>query len=251
MRRTSNNADGVSHSTPLSVRGNIGDMREHLKHLGPSNLASRPKNTRYQTVKIKPGNMLSASDAVGENRASEPVLIEEPYTDEPAALEAEGAGLVSAGKGASDGVEALRQGYGTMDNHSPILRSPDKQLISFDDQLPAEDSVPQAGVERCNSDDTLGEMRSRDSSPARKQRIGARSGSITENVVDVGGVRKVILETTSSSDDAGRSSLVVQNTSSTGSSASGAKEQGEGSKGEGAKKGNKRRRNRKKKSANW
>src|ERR1700753_3385446 len=31
------------------------DLRQHLRHLGPSNLASKPKQTRINTVKIKPG----------------------------------------------------------------------------------------------------------------------------------------------------------------------------------------------------
>lgn len=257
MRRTSNNADGVSRNPPLSIRGNIGDMREHLKHLGPSNLASRPKNTRYQNVKIKPGNLTSSLGTNAENKAMEPVLTEEPYTDEPtvidepAAMGGEGAGLLTRGKGASDGVEAFRQGYGTINNQSSALLSPDKQLISFDGELPAEDSELRTGLGRSDSDDTLGELRSRDSSPTVKQRICARSGGITENIVDVGGIRKVILETTSSGDDddVGKSSSGDQNTSSGGTSASGAQGQGGGSsKGDGGKQVNKKRRNRKKKS---
>src|SRR5450432_3761310 len=43
MRRSLGPQDG-SPITPITVRGNANDMREHLKHLGPSNLASRPKS---------------------------------------------------------------------------------------------------------------------------------------------------------------------------------------------------------------
>ena len=38
----------------VSVKANFEDMREHLKHLGPSNPASNPKSTRVSAVKIKP-----------------------------------------------------------------------------------------------------------------------------------------------------------------------------------------------------
>ncbi|KFY63141.1 hypothetical protein V497_02107, partial [Pseudogymnoascus sp. VKM F-4516 (FW-969)] len=58
IRRSSAAADGGS----VTVRGNATDMREHLKHLGPSNVASRPKTTRYNTVKIKPGVVKDAKD---------------------------------------------------------------------------------------------------------------------------------------------------------------------------------------------
>jgi hypothetical protein len=38
----------------LSVMRNAEDLRPHLKHLGPSNVASNPKSTRINAVKIKP-----------------------------------------------------------------------------------------------------------------------------------------------------------------------------------------------------
>lgn len=209
LRRSSSAADGRA-TTPVPVRGNTMDMREHLKHLGPSNLASRPKSTRYNAVKIKPGHTTMPSDS----NARPPSVVEEPYRDIPASGGGEGAGLLrSAGREASDGVQAVQQGYGSMDrtsnfsktleaNKAAAHETPDSPLGQSDRNIsPLRPSVrrgPSSNSQR--SSDTLGSLRSRSDSPPRKRGI-ARSGSITENIVDTGGVRKVVLETTSSSDD--------------------------------------------------
>lgn len=59
MRRKSSNASDATRGTLLAqhekVRSGAGDMREHLKHLGPSNAASKPRATKFASVKIKPG----------------------------------------------------------------------------------------------------------------------------------------------------------------------------------------------------
>ena len=62
------------------------------------------------------------------------------------------------------------------------------------------DGVPQP-LSRTGSVSTVGSLQSVDSNTAGKKRLAARSGSITEQVVEVGGVRKIVLETTSSSDE--------------------------------------------------
>merc|ERR1711939_605664 len=78
LRRASSGMDGNT----IAVRGNMNDMREHLKHLGPSNLASRPKSTRYNTVKIK-----SALGPRSESRTDSSIVQEassgERYLDNP------------------------------------------------------------------------------------------------------------------------------------------------------------------------
>ncbi len=53
-RRTSSIANVSDREGGSRPRQMNPEMREHLKHLGPSNLASRPRTTRYNTVKIKP-----------------------------------------------------------------------------------------------------------------------------------------------------------------------------------------------------
>lgn len=106
MRRSSSGADGRTN-----LRATTAEMREHLKHLGPSNLASRPKTTRFNTVKIKPATAKSPAPLGARNDS----MSMEAYTDNPAVRGGEGEGLLkSAGRDASDGVLALQQGYGTI-----------------------------------------------------------------------------------------------------------------------------------------
>jgi len=212
LRRASTGNDGKT----IQVRGNANDMREHLKHLGPSNLASRPKTTRYQTVKIKPGLGLLKADSRGTTNG----VIDEPYTDLPAPGGGEGEGLLkSAGKEASDGVHALQQGYGSMDApssrngpkpepldleepiHDPSMSFRNRSRTALSRNMPG--STIFDGHRSQTSSDTLGSLKSDSSSPTysiRKKRT-ARSGSITENIIEAGGVRKVVLETNSSGDD--------------------------------------------------
>lgn len=213
MRRSSGGADGM----PIAVRGTVDDMREHLKHLGPSNLASRPKTTRYSTVKIKSGHPVPPrSDSRTESTMLHDAIIEEPYRDDPAPQGGEGEGLLkSAGKDASDGVQALQQGYGSFSQKNPD--SPGrftKNEIYVDGEARGSNlSVNQTRKSQSpenrplsrhdsnnsgRSSDTLGSL---NGSSSRKKRGNARSGSITENIVEAGGIRKVVLETNSSSDD--------------------------------------------------
>ncbi|CZS96844.1 related to MAM3 Protein required for normal mitochondrial morphology [Rhynchosporium graminicola] len=206
LRRSSSGMDGNT----IAVRGNMNDMREHLKHLGPSNLASRPKSTRYNTVKIKSALGVRSDSRTGSSIVHEPVH-EEHYLDHPspAPQGGEGEGLLNnAGKEASDGVHALQQGYGSFksnspsrpfgkqydgknDENEPLIRpqsrpdSPDKPVTRLD----SHDSQ--------KSSDTLTSLRSTGS--LQKIKGTTRSGSITENIIEAGGIRKVILETTSSS----------------------------------------------------
>lgn len=200
LRRSSATPDG----SVQTVRGNAIDMREHLKHLGPSNLASRPKSTRYNTVKIKPG---LTRNSESDGAILQPVISEEPYRDNPAPQGGEGEGLLkSAGKDASDGVQAVQQGYGTTNPRSS--QSPGKENIpakaGTNGKSRDRDGSPKSKSQRqSNSDDsdTMGSLPSKNGSPAPRKRNPARSGSITENIIDAGGVRKVVLETNSSSED--------------------------------------------------
>jgi metal transporter CNNM len=216
IRRGSGGVDGNF----IQVRGNVNDMREHLKHLGPSNLASRPKTTRYNTVKIKPGHPTNRNDSRTDSTNHHDSIIEEPYHDLPAAHGGEGEGLLkSAGKEASDGVQALQQGYGSINrNFSP---TPSKLSKSERDNVDGtlEQTLKSQGLRHNSSprpendilqnqrsdrsSDTLGSLVSHSNSPTRKTRRSARSGSITENIIEAGGVRKVVLETNSSSGEDG------------------------------------------------
>ena len=185
IRRASGNIDG----NVIQVRGNVSDMREHLKHLGPSNLASRPKMTRYNKVKIKPGHPGTRAGS-----RSDPVI--EDLTvlsgDEEDGL------LASAVQRTPAGVQTQQQGYGSINRtasstprlprsrkHSPTRSEPGRFESNYRDR----------------SKDTTESLDTHSNNPVRTKRNIARSGSITENIIDAGGIRKVVLETHSSGED--------------------------------------------------
>lgn len=96
--------------------------KDPSKNLGPSNLASRPRTTRYNTVKIKPGGVGSAHKHAQESP-------DEPRhaSPSPAPQGGVGAGLLSsAGKDAKDGVIAVQAGYGTMGVTPPQSKGRDR-----------------------------------------------------------------------------------------------------------------------------
>jgi len=243
MRRKS------SQNDPVAMRGNTPEMREHLKKLGPSNVASRPKQTRINTVKIKPGvatvpegapipqNDLKRGDVLTPDirPTSRPPSVHEPASEHQGGV---GEGLLnSAGKEASDGVQALQRGYGTMSGSwsqrswSPEAgrgrsstangdaddsktkdttngtnghddQSPKSQQNQFPDKIVVDMPHSDGEVSEDDSGSTVGDLEPMDSGKKNfyNKRQAARSGSITENIIDVGGVRKVVLEPGSSSE---------------------------------------------------
>ena len=255
---------GAADGETIQVRGNMNDMREHLKHLGPSNLASRPKTTRYQSVKIKPGLATRLSDSRAMSATYSDLVVDGAYHDLPASGGGEGEGLLkSAGKEASDGVHALQQGYGATDHFSPttnITASGDMQTDSLA-KSPPKPSKNQSSDQDIStmstasnlttlhserSSDSVGSMQARNIKP--RKRGTARSGSITENIVEANGVRKVVLETTSNSDEEMNDQFLKDQGSSKDSVAANDRDeytQEEPPKGDEVKK--KRRRTRKKK----
>lgn len=191
----------------VTQRGTTDEIREHLKHLGPSNLASRPRHTRYQSVKIKraggsptrsgqtDGESALSTSGSGHRRANSLGL--------PGGI---GAGLLqSGGLEARDGAHALRLGYDTM-SQTPATdtgtQTKDGSGVNIPEAVREEQDEygrsagSSAAVSIWSSD-----SRSQDRlKPSNYQHQGpARSGSITEQVVDVNGIRKVVLHTTSTS----------------------------------------------------
>ena len=218
------------------------EMREHLKHLGPSNLASRPRTTRYNTVKIKPGAG-SLMEGLKDGNT------ETPRAGSVAAQGGVGAGLLnSAGKDAKDGVLAVQAGYGTIAPGSPP--TPKKAHKSnFVTKASEETRQARLGADndgkliskslsRGDSHSTLGSLNGRESPSSPNKRGTARSGSITENIIEAGGIRKTVLEMSSSSDDLEEGGARVRG----GGSADGRKENLEPGEG-----GRKKRRRRKRK----
>jgi metal transporter CNNM len=135
-RRSSNASDSRLHqptSRTVPVRSDTQDIMKHLSHLGPSNVASRPKSTKFSSVKIKPGVAAAAATIPGtipEGQATTTGVEgteqkkPSPITEETSpASGGEGAGLLNnAGIDASSGVVSVIQaGYGTMGG--PLSRS--------------------------------------------------------------------------------------------------------------------------------
>lgn len=225
LRRPSSATGNSDQSVPKRLTD-----RDHLKHLGPSNLASRPRQTRYNTVKIKPGGGNFVPDTAKTHDSAEILRSLSMSTAATAPQGGVGAGLPqSAGKDAKDGVLALQAGYGTIASTSPDSKRPKTpskghQSVPQTDQDPLtptksnEDTptnkrpVPSSSISRQTSQSTLGSLPSRTSpTRSRTKRGAARSGSITENIIDRDGIKKVVLETTSSSDDSGSGGARVDN----------------------------------------
>ncbi|KIH89143.1 hypothetical protein SPBR_06578 [Sporothrix brasiliensis 5110] len=265
MRRCSAGADGRLTRSTVPVRANIDEMWQHLRHLGPSNRANNPKNTRSTTVKIKQGH-----SHAGHQALLEPVLIaddlESPHIDDE--TEDEDAGettlllspKVSNGKDIQASSRAPVQDYGTtrMVSQKPDTERNDDYtndgLYTDAIDTPAIEIGTRSGESVTNRDSgkqnviinldrgggninvdvgasktsVFGESAhpSSESSPNRSivvadintpisRRSLVRSGSITENVIETRGIRKVILETTSSAEDdeeavVGTASSVIQ-----------------------------------------
>jgi metal transporter CNNM len=221
----------------LPLRSDDPDIRQHLKHLGPSNAATRPKSTRIPTVKIKPG-VPGVPKTIPENGQRTDDITPTPSHAPHGGI---GEGILdSAGREASDGVHsvAVGLGYGTMasDRMSWKSDSPRLNLADGDDGMKSpKSSAPdenskiiidnrnetnkdneseglQKPVGRTKSSSTLGSLhsvRSRSKSPIRKRHT-ARSGSISENIVESNGVKKMVLETSVSSDSEDKVLLLSQ-----------------------------------------
>ncbi|KAI1079865.1 DUF21-domain-containing protein [Whalleya microplaca] len=204
MRRSSGGQDGQIIRTTVPVKANFEEIRDHFKHLGPSNPASNPKSTRVSAVKIKPhvtSNQPRTESAAIES-AIEP---QEEIVDERTSL------LRPQGP-AKDGIQALHQSYTGPTATEPGV--PPKTATSLDKspesgKLTKLSTVTEADVSPAleSPADSTGS-----SSDAIGRRRGyVRSGSITENIVEAGGVRKVVLEANSSTEDEGHdSSAMVQ-----------------------------------------
>lgn len=207
-RRRSSATSGGGGDLRMQRRAATDELKEHLKHLGPSNLASRPKATRINTVRIKPG---AAASPGLEARIAPQRRISEHESEYQGGI-GEGV-LPSGGKPASDGVQAVQAGYGST-AASPVEKRPASASKSVHSETRPDSPQNRGdqresnqhlrpGTRRSNSQSTLGSLpgdRPRSKSPFYQSRGPARSGSITENIVDTNGIRKVVLETTSSSE---------------------------------------------------
>lgn len=210
-RRSSGHNGNMDRAAAVSLRSDDPEVKQHLKHLGPSNAATRPKSTRINTVKIKPG----IPNTIPENvqRPQDGTTI--PPSHAPQGGIGEGL-LENAGREASDGVHSLAVGYGTMtpgaDRMSLRSGRSNGHLREDEPTSPGSAAADETtklivdnrskSEQRRSSVSTVGSLQSAPSPShsSPKKRHTARSGSISENVVDLNGVKKIVLETTSSSD---------------------------------------------------
>lgn len=225
MRRSSAGLDGMMVKSTVPVRANLEEMRQHLRHLGPSNPATNPKNTRSTTVKIKPGNSTFGT-RVGSTAGD---VTEEALTASAIHQDDESTPLLNTASGGKDGIQALHEHYGSV---SPKPKTPPEahnagaQTEPAGDAEPADKSTQTQIRGLAPADATALSPVSNDSVTSLASDPGtyhprrhARSGSITENVVETHGVRKVILETTFSpnGDDDGTTTITVARSPNGGS----------------------------------
>ncbi|KAG9787997.1 Protein MAM3 [Exophiala dermatitidis] len=221
-RRRSSASNSVATDAKTGKRHSTDDIKEHLKHLGPSNLASRPRSTRYNTVKIKRGTDTAARENGGEGRATPARRISESASEYQNGI---GEGVISTGgKEASDGVQALHQeGYGTLsperrpdsatkgvqadlldtETENTDAHSADDNGDGYGDDAKHQDRPPAKTMDSQSTVGSLHDARSQSRTIIYQPKGPARSGSITENIVDTNGFRKIVLETTSSSESNG------------------------------------------------
>ncbi|TLD32342.1 DUF21-domain-containing protein [Venturia nashicola] len=140
---------GSSGGEPQAMRSSNADIRQHLKHLGPSNAASRPKATRIGTVHIKPGHVDTLATLPETAQLSVSPSPTRPVVTSPRSIRRsseinESTSLLSAGHSAKDGVHALS--YGAAGN-SPTAKHQSLD-VSQDD---AEDSTTDVNEEPMSS----------------------------------------------------------------------------------------------------
>ncbi|KAL7621908.1 cell agglutination protein Mam3 [Parahypoxylon ruwenzoriense] len=201
VRRRSAGQDGQLIHTTIPIKANIEEIRDHFKHLGPSNPASNPKSTRVSAVKIKPA---PASSTSTQQRSGS--ITTDTIVDSAEGAVNERTSLLRPQLNAKDGAQALHQSYTNTSTASPNA-SP-KILTSLKDGTSEHadrgtqtriSAVDKGNISPTQSSTTDSIESVHDASGRRRGHV--RSGSITENIIESGGIRKVILEANSSSSE--------------------------------------------------
>ncbi|KAI1453439.1 DUF21-domain-containing protein [Annulohypoxylon moriforme] len=201
MRRRSAGQDGQLVHTTIPVKANFEEMRDHFKHLGPSNPASNPKSTRVAAVKIKPA---ATSNPNARQPGSTAV---DDIPDDLIAVVDERSSLLGSRLNAKDGIQALQQNY-TDPRPNSKSNTPPEIVTSFDGETSEQTTRgTQTKLSATVKEETSPTQDSTSSIESIQDGIGrrrghVRSGSITENIVESGGITKVILEASSSLSEA-------------------------------------------------
>ncbi|KAH7021021.1 uncharacterized protein B0I36DRAFT_333624 [Microdochium trichocladiopsis] len=183
MRRSSAGHDGHTVRAAVPIKANYEEMLDHFKHLGPSNPAANPKSTRVTAVKIKPG--------MGHNHRSDSVATAEHIPESSHEADEQTSLLRPTNL---DGADApKRPAYGSTPTAGESYADAVKLNVKID-EAPNDTSHQDNSPSGSSSSGRLGGIERRTT-----KRL-ARSGSITENVIEADGVRKVVLELSSSSE---------------------------------------------------
>jgi hypothetical protein len=243
LRRPSGGLDATV--APVPLKANFDEVRESLRHLGPSNPATNPRNTRSTAVKIKPGTALAAaaletaSLAPSPNSALALARSRSASSDTAAAAAShtalddgdedetsEHAPLLKPHMTGKGGVHALRKSYGSSgrsatqtrlsghssqhDDASEGGHHDGTRDVSNDGD--AASSSTARPLTRSKGTASSG-SRSAAHSPQRTATTGVttppaggvgggiigRNTGLTEDLIDAGGVQKIVIRTTASS----------------------------------------------------
>lgn len=195
--RTYDSSEGLDQL--VIKRGATPEIRQQLKHLGPSNLASRPRQTRYNAVKIKPGNSSptrsSLENQPPRRRASESAHLHGQDDDDDQPKQKPpypGVGDISTNSTptARPSIEKVNNGTSAQKDLLE-LDFPSESHSILDD---SHEHHPSSSSNRETSPHTAHSL-----TPPLLPHGPTRSGSITEQIVDSHGVRKIILQTSSPS----------------------------------------------------
>ena len=200
IRRTSS----ITATSDSNLTGKRSD-RDRKKYT-PLNLASRPRQTRNKTVTIKPG-----TGTTGDVDGNKAVTFSNPAAQLPGPTAQGGVGellVISGGKEAKDGVQALQASHGSLVTPPGSPKSPEKTSGSVKVNINKfyGDRPRASRKDSEDSQSTIASLQERDPrhSWTQIQKRSARSGSITENIIETNGVKKVVLEMTSSSSETER-----------------------------------------------
>ncbi|EFQ96777.1 MAM3 [Nannizzia gypsea CBS 118893] len=194
-----NKPDGASK--PIIQRGATAEIKEQLKHLGPSNLASRPRHTRYNAP-------LSGRDSYDYHTLHSDA---HPSESDSLLVKTNSERAVNLKEPTSYGAttghpnrpyylphSATEPTIGQGNTAAPRTSSPSQQTQNANNAASEDSPATVHGPSPLSKNGTRSPSANSDtpsSSTIFHPRGPTRSGSITEQVVDIHGIRKVVLQT--------------------------------------------------------
>lgn len=222
MRRSSAGPDGRLQESTVPVKANLEELKNQLKHLGPSNRNTNPRDTRSTTVKIK--SIVGSTPAHMSPSGLRPVSLATDRLDtslEAIQREDESTPLMQGTVSGRGGAQAVRRSYGgagvsdaqarlaaqTAGDLVPDAGGPDAQKPTIGSEGSSTEADngrspgstaggPPTGKEQGSGSGGASSTNSgvSEGSLTPKHHI-VRSGSISENVVETStGVRKIIIQ---------------------------------------------------------